>query len=107
MRIFYLRFFSFKREFFSHFNADLHILLAHQPKYLNINSNISVDLAICGHTHAGQIFPFNYLVKMDQKYVYGYYKKDNMQIYVSSGVGFWGMPMRIFSVGEIIHLRLN
>ncbi|MCI6988014.1 MAG: metallophosphoesterase, partial [Campylobacter sp.] len=62
---------------------------------------------ICGHTHAGQIFPFNYLVKMDQKYVYGYYKKDDMQIYVSSGAGFWGPPVRILSGGEILYLKLN
>lgn len=48
------------------------VLLAHQPKFINSISNTSnIDLILCGHTHGGQIFPFNFLVKLDQPYVKG------------------------------------
>lgn len=83
------------------------VLLTHQPKSLSY-LNGEVDLAVCGHTHAGQIFPFSLLVWLDQKYVYGLYKlSKKMQLLVSSGVGFWGPPMRILSKSEIVYLSLN
>lgn len=83
------------------------VLLTHQPKSLSY-LNGEVDLAVCGHTHAGQIFPFSLLVWLDQKYVYGLYKlSKKMQLLVSGGVGFWGPPMRILSKSEIVYLSLN
>lgn len=87
------------------------ILLSHQPKFATNflkNSKYKADLILSGHTHAGQIFPFNFLVKLDQKFVYGLYKFDeNSQIYVSSGAGFWGPPFRIFTKPEIAYLKLK
>ncbi|MDA3048188.1 metallophosphoesterase [Campylobacter sp. JMF_08 NE1] len=83
------------------------ILLAHQPKFINLHVKDEVDLCICGHTHGGQIFPFSLLVALDQKYVHGLYNDGAKQIYVSSGAGFWGPPMRIFADAEIALLRLR
>ncbi|PSM51866.1 metallophosphatase [Campylobacter blaseri] len=83
------------------------ILLAHQPKYIYENVKDEVDLCICGHTHAGQIFPFSLLVLMEQKYLYGLYKEQDKQIYVSSGAGFWGPPVRILAPAEIAFLNLK
>jgi predicted MPP superfamily phosphohydrolase len=96
----------------SNLNSDLPtILLAHQPKslrYLREEELAKIDLMVCGHTHAGQIFPFGVLVWLDQKYIYGLYRiGEKLQLLVSSGVGFWGPPMRIWSKSEIVHLRLE
>lgn len=83
------------------------ILMAHQPKYINENVTNEVDLCICGHTHAGQIFPFSFLVLLDQKYLHGLYNDGMKQIYVTSGAGFWGPPMRILAPAEIALLKLR
>ncbi|MDU6826520.1 metallophosphoesterase [Campylobacter sp.] len=83
------------------------ILLAHQPKFTKFITR-DVDLLLCGHTHAGQIFPFQLLVMLDQGYLHGLYKhNDKMQIYVSSGAGFWGPPVRIFAPSEVAILNLK
>ncbi|WP_298024597.1 metallophosphoesterase [uncultured Campylobacter sp.] len=83
------------------------ILLAHQPKYVVNFVRDEVDLCICGHTHAGQIFPWTLLVLLSQKYLYGLYNDGLKQIYVSSGVGFWGPPIRVFADAEIALLKLR
>ncbi|WP_104748041.1 metallophosphoesterase [Helicobacter cetorum] len=84
------------------------ILLAHQPKQIkSIKETHSIDLMLSGHTHAGQIFPFSLLVKLAQTYLYGLYKHSNTtQIYVSSGAGYWGVPLRFLAPSEIAYLRL-
>ncbi|CAD7286678.1 hypothetical protein LMG7974_00029 [Campylobacter majalis] len=82
------------------------ILLTHQPKFIRYMHK-DVDLVICGHTHGGQIFPFHFLVLLDQPYLYGLNKhNDKMQVYVSSGAGFWGPPVRILAPSEIAILDL-
>ncbi len=87
------------------------ILLSHQPKFITkflLKSKFKADLVLSGHTHAGQIFPFHFLVKLDQPFLYGLYNFDeNSQIYVSSGAGFWGPPFRIFAKNEIVNLKLK
>ncbi|WP_323589041.1 metallophosphoesterase [Aliarcobacter butzleri] len=85
------------------------ILLAHQPKYINeIKDTKNIDLILCGHTHGGQIFPFNFLVKLEQPYVKGLHQhNDTTQVYVNKGTGFWGPPMRLGASSEITVLRLS
>ncbi|MGP1359450.1 metallophosphoesterase, partial [Campylobacter sp.] len=83
------------------------ILLSHQPKFIKTMQK-DVDLVLCGHTHAGQIFPFGILVLLDQGFLHGLYKiNDKMQAYISSGAGFWGPPVRIFAPSEIAILNLS
>jgi len=82
------------------------VLLAHQPKFIEEVKN--VDLVLSGHTHGGQIFPFNYLVKLQQPYVKGLHQhNENTQIYVNKGTGFWGPPMRLGASSEITLLNLS
>jgi len=85
------------------------ILLAHQPKYIEeIEDTSQIDLALCGHTHGGQIFPFNYLVKLQQPYVRGLnIHNEHTQVYVNKGTGFWGPPMRLGASSEITLLKLS
>ncbi len=83
------------------------ILLAHQPKFIKEVPS-SVDLVLSGHTHGGQIFPFNYLVNLAQPYIKGLHKHNiNTQIYVNRGTGFWGPPMRLGASAEITLITLK
>ena len=81
------------------------ILLAHQPKYVEELENYVPDLILSGHTHGGQIWPFEYLVRLQQPYVKGLHKlPKGGHIYVNSGIGFWGPPMRLGSQAEIAYI---
>jgi len=86
-------------------NAYKTILLAHQPKFIEELGNYTPELILSGHTHGGQIWPFEYLVRLQQPYVKGLHKLPNgSQIYVNSGIGFWGPPMRLDSQAEIAYI---
>ncbi|MFE1592957.1 metallophosphoesterase [Nocardia sp. NPDC058705] len=83
------------------------VLLAHQPKQVADASAAGVELQISGHTHGGQIWPFNYLVRLDQPVVSGLSRHTNTQLYTSRGTGYWGPPMRVFAPSEITVLVLH
>jgi predicted MPP superfamily phosphohydrolase len=84
------------------------VLLAHQPKYVNEIETKGIDLILCGHTHGGQIFPFNFLVKLQQPYVRGLHIHNEFtQVYVNKGTGFWGPPMRLEASSEVTYLKLT
>ncbi|HJL16915.1 MAG TPA: metallophosphoesterase [Sandaracinaceae bacterium LLY-WYZ-13_1] len=83
------------------------LLLAHQPKQIDEASRLGVDLQISGHTHGGQIFPFNYLVRLQQPYVAGLHTHGDSQLYVSRGTGYWGPPMRLGIPAEITRIVLR
>ncbi|HEY9189789.1 MAG TPA: metallophosphoesterase [Sulfurovum sp.] len=81
------------------------LLLAHQPKYIEELNTYTPDLILSGHTHGGQIWPFEYLVRLQQPYVKGLHKLANgSHLYVNSGIGFWGPPMRLDSQAEIAYI---
>lgn len=83
------------------------LLLAHQPKAIVDAAAAGVGLQLSGHTHGGQIWPFNHVVSLVQPYVAGLYRHDPAtQIYVSRGTGFWGPPMRLAAPAEITKLVL-
>ena len=84
------------------------LLLAHQPKQIDVAVEYGVDLQISGHTHGGQIWPFHYLVRTDQPVVAGLSRHgERSQLYTSRGTGFWGPPFRIFAPSEISVLTLR
>lgn len=75
------------------------LLLKHQPR---IYKNIYFNLQLSGHTHDGQIFPFMFFTRLFFPQNYGYYKlEQNKSIYVSSGAGTWGPPVRFWAPPEI------
>ncbi|MEZ4338156.1 MAG: metallophosphoesterase [Sandaracinaceae bacterium] len=82
------------------------LLLAHQPKHIDDAAAHGVTLQLSGHTHGGQIFPFNYLVRLQQPYVAGLHDHQGTKLYVSSGTGYWGPPMRLAVPAEITELEL-
>ncbi len=83
------------------------ILMDHQPFHLEEAEENGVDLQLSGHTHYGQMWPFNYITKMVYEMAYGYKVKGNTNIYVSSGVGTWGPPIRVVADPEIAQFRLT
>ncbi len=82
-------------------------LLDHQPYDLQNSVNNGVDLQLSGHTHMGQFFPFNLIIKKMYEVPYGYKKKENSHFYVSSGIGLWGPPFRIGTVSELCVIDIN
>ena len=87
--------------------AKFTVLLYHRPKGVEAASEAGVDLMLTGHTHSGQIFPFNFYVRALFGYIRGLYKHEKMYLYVSPGTGTWGPRMRLGSKSEITLLKLR
>ncbi len=83
------------------------IVLDHQPIELEEAEQAGLDLLLCGHTHAGQLFPLNIINKLIYEKNWGYLKKGQTHIYVTSGAGTWGPAVRTGSRSEIVLLELS
>jgi hypothetical protein len=83
------------------------ILLAHDPATFREAAGFGVDLQLSGHTHGGQIWPFNYFVRLATPFVAGHYRLGTAQLYVSRGTGFWGPAMRLFEPGEMTEIVMR
>lgn len=82
------------------------VLLAHQPRSVFDAQRHGIGLQLSGHTHGGQIWPFNYLVRLQQPVIKGLEKIGGVWLYVSSGTGYWGPPMRLAAPAEITRVTL-
>jgi predicted MPP superfamily phosphohydrolase len=83
------------------------ILLDHQPFHLEEAASNGVDLQLSGHTHHGQLWPINYITGAIYEVSRGYRQIGQTHVYVSSGVGTWGPPVRTTSRPEIVHITLT
>lgn len=83
------------------------ILMDHQPFDLHEAVEQGVDLQISGHTHHGQLWPFNYITSAIYEVSWGYLQKGSTHFYVSSGVGTWGPPVRTGNRPEIVEILLH
>lgn len=83
------------------------ILMDHQPFNLEESEKNGIDLQLSGHTHNGQMWPLNYLTGKIYELSYGYLKKGNTNIIVSSGYGLWGPRIRSGSRSEILLVNLQ
>lgn len=83
------------------------IFLAHQPKTIRQTKGLRFDLMLSGHTHGGQLFPWNLLTAVDQPYVSGLHRDDGRWVYVSKGTGYWGPPVRLGARSEITVITLT
>ncbi len=86
--------------------AALRVLLAHQPRSAPAAEAAGFDLQLSGHTHGGQMLPWNFFVKLQQPFVSGLHRLGRLQIYTSRGTGYWGPPIRFGAPSEITLLRL-
>jgi len=87
--------------------SDVRVLLAHQPKSAYAARDAGYDLQLSGHTHGGQYFPFNLLVRLFQPFVAGLHRLEAMWLYVSRGTGYWGPPLRLGAPAEITLIQLT
>lgn len=83
------------------------ILLSHKPWGAAEAAKRGVGLLLCGHTHGGQIWPFNYLVQYFFPLLAGRYTVNTMPVLVCRGTGTWGAPMRLWPPGEIMRITLR
>ncbi|MBK7865496.1 MAG: metallophosphoesterase [Archangiaceae bacterium] len=83
------------------------VLLAHQPLFAKRAQNQKVQLMLSGHTHGGQIFPFMFLVRLQQPVIAGFHKLWGVPVYTSRGTGYWGPPFRVGPSSEITELTLR
>ncbi|GAA0077074.1 metallophosphoesterase [Clostridium sp. CTA-5] len=88
-------------------NSKPIILIDHNPSSINESLESNIDLQVSGHTHKGQLIPFNLITKCIFENHYGYMRKNNFNIVVSSGYGTWGPPLRIGSRSEIVNITLQ
>ncbi|WP_032092976.1 metallophosphoesterase [Necropsobacter rosorum] len=77
-------------------------LLDHRPTEIALHAELPVDLQVSGHTHKGQIFPANLITSLMYRLDYGYAKIGNGHFFVTSGYGFWGIPLRLGSQSEVM-----
>lgn len=83
------------------------VLMAHQPAAAHQAAPFGVDLQVSGHTHGGQMAPFNLLVRLNQPVVSGYGKVDGVPVYVTNGAGFWGPPVRVGAPPQVTVVDLR
>ena len=83
------------------------VLLAHQPVQVEQAAAAGVDLQLSGHTHGGQLWPFDYAIRLDQPAVEGLSRHGDTQLYVTSGAGYWGPPMRVGARPEVTVVELR
>ena len=83
------------------------MVLDHEPRELQELADAGVDLDLCGHTHNGQVFPGNLLIRLFWENACGYMQKDGMHNIVTSGVGLFGPNMRVATVPEICIVNVN
>jgi hypothetical protein len=83
------------------------IMLDHQPFNLSESEKYRIDLQLSGHTHNGQMWPLNLITKKIYELSYGYLKKGETNIIVSSGYGLWGPRIRSGSRSEVLLINLK
>jgi hypothetical protein len=83
------------------------IILEHEPSELSAQAGAGADLGLYGHTHDGQMFPGNLIIKLFWQNPYGLLKVDDMTTIVTSGVGVWGPDMRVMTDSEVVTVNLK
>ena len=82
-------------------------VLEHEPKDFKALGEAGADVALCGHTHAGQIFPGNLIVPLFNENAWGYKRLHDVDTYVTAGVGYYGPPMRVGTDSEVTVLHIT
>ncbi|HTW73755.1 MAG TPA: metallophosphoesterase [Steroidobacteraceae bacterium] len=83
------------------------ILLAHRPRSAQAAAAAGYDLQLSGHTHGGQFWPWNLVVRYREPLALGLDRWQGLWVYTSRGTGYWGPPQRLGVPAEITRLRLT
>lgn len=87
--------------------SDVKILLSHRPEIMPFAAKAGYNLVLAGHTHNGQIFPFNVFAGLVTPYPVGIYKDGRTVLFTSPGAGYVGPPLRTFVPKEITILDIS
>jgi len=82
------------------------IVLDHQPRAIPEAVENKAGLVLSGHTHHGQMWPLNYITTAMFPVSWGHKLFEETHVYVSSGLGTWGPPVRIGNRPEIVVFTL-
>lgn len=83
------------------------VVLEHEPKEFKALKEAGADVALCGHTHAGQMFPGNLVVPFFNENAWGYARVHDLETVVTAGVGYYGPPMRVGTDSEVSVVNLK
>ena len=83
------------------------LVLQHEPKEFKALGEAGADVALCGHTHAGQIFPGNLIVPLFNENAWGYRRLHDVDTYVTAGVGYYGPPLRVGTDSEVTVIHMS
>lgn len=83
------------------------LVLQHEPKDFQALGEAGADVALCGHTHAGQTFPGNLIVPLFNENAWGYRRLHGVDTFVTAGVGCYGPPMRVGTDSEVTVIHLT
>ncbi|HEY1135130.1 MAG TPA: metallophosphoesterase [Nocardioides sp.] len=84
---------------------DAILYVAHEPS--QVVGDRGIDVQMSGHTHGGQLWPFGYLVRLDQPTLAGVDEVEGVQIVTSRGAGAWGPPVRVGAPPEVVVVTLR
>ncbi len=85
------------------------VVLDHNPEGIDEAADCGVELALCGHTHRGQLFPFTFLARLalPDRHFYGYSTFGKTQAVISAGTGYFQLPVRLGTDSEIVDITLE
>ena len=83
------------------------IMLDHRPTELLEVAKTKTDVQLSGHTHNGQLFPLNFILKKMYILSYGYKKIENTNFFVTSGIRLWRYPLRTAGKSEIMVINVE
>lgn len=87
--------------------AGATIFVSHTPWFADSAAANGAAVMVSGHTHNGQIWPFNYIVRLRYPMMAGRYDVKGMPVFVCRGTGTWGPRMRLWQRSEILRLTLR
>lgn len=82
------------------------IIVDHRPSEIEEVSKTIADVQLSGHTHNGQLFPLNFVLKKMNTLSWGYKKFRNTHFFVTSGIRLWGPPVRTTGKSEIMVIKI-
>ena len=84
------------------------IILDHQPRDYQRQQEAEVDLVLSGHTHGGQLFPFNQVGKWigANDKIYGHEKRGKTDFIVTSGLSDWAIKFKTGTKSEFVVVKV-
>jgi len=83
------------------------ILICHTPELMELAAECGAGLMLSGHTHNGQIWPFNFLVRLKYPFITGRHTFGAMTLLIGNGAGTWGPRMRLWAPGQVLRVTLR